>query len=272
MKSITTLLFLFITTTAFCQQSTFPSAGEFSIKNSFSSFFKEEKTIWSYPVKLKKTDLNYILPSAALIGMTYTFDQPIQRELAYLNNHNTDVNSFNKSVTYLGDGAINMSVSSLFVLHGLLFNNHRSIETGYLSAKAMVHAGIVVFVLKTMAGRERPLTKEQQGSFHFFEKMDAGSGYHSFPSGHTITAFSMATVIAKEYADKKWVGGTAYGLATLVGFSRIGLSKHWASDVFTGALLGYAIGNFTYNSHQQKWHIFPSVSTKNASVNFIKQF
>ena len=82
----------------------------------------------------------------------------------------------------------------------------------------------------------------------------------------------MATVIAKEYRDKKWVGIASYGLASLVGLSRLGLDKHWASDVFVGSILGYAIGNFTFKQHQNAWHVFPSVNTSKATINIVKQF
>jgi membrane-associated phospholipid phosphatase len=37
----------------------------------------------------------------------------------------------------------------------------------------------------------------------------------------------------------------AYGSAALVGFSRMTLSAHFASDVFMGAALGYSISRFT---------------------------
>lgn len=271
-KLATTLLLLAITNFGFSQNTTKKNYGEFGIKLSIKSFFKEEKEIWTAPFKLKKTDFNYMLPALAGAGIIYTFDQPTHRELTYFNNHNASVESFNKNITYLGDGGVNIGISSLFILNGLIFNNHKSIETGYLSSKAIVHAGIVVFVLKSIAGRERPFYEDHQGSFHFFNRLDAGSAFHSFPSGHTITAFSMATVIAKEYSDKRWVGIASYGLATLVGLSRIGLDKHWATDVFMGSILGYAVGNFTYKSHQRTWHMTPSMGYKNASINFVKHF
>lgn len=271
-KTVATFLFILLFNYGYCQNNDGFPKGEFGLKSSVNSFFQEEKKIWTSPFKIKKNDLNYILPTAAGLGMIYTLDQPVRREILYFNNHQSSVNSFNKNITYLGDGAVNIGISSLFVLNGVLFNNHKSIETGYLSSKAIVHAGIVVFVLKTIAGRERPFYNDHQGRFHLFNKLESGSAYHSFPSGHTITAFSMATVIAKEYRDKKWVGITSYGLASLVGISRIGLDKHWASDVFIGSILGYAIGNFTFNQHQSKLHLFPSATTSKASINLIKQF
>ena len=69
-----------------------------------------------------------------------------------------------------------------------------------------------------------------------------GSG--SFPSGHTIAAFSIATVIARRYGNHRWVPCAAYGIAALVGFSRLSLSAHFLSDVFLGGALGYSISRF----------------------------
>ena len=64
------------------------------------------------------------------------------------------------------------------------------------------------------------------------------------PSGHTIAAFSIATVVARRYRKHRWVPFVAYGLAGVVGFSRMTLSAHFASDVFMGASLGYSISRF----------------------------
>lgn len=269
-KAVASFLLILLFTDGYCQNKDVFPKGEFGIKSSVKSFFQEEKKIWSSPFRIKKNDLNYILPAIAGLGMIYTIDRPIRREFSYLNNHQPSVNTFNKNITYLGDIPVNIGISSLFVLNGLIFKNHKSIETGYVSGRAIVHAGIVVFVLKTIAGRERPFYNDNLGSFHFFTRLKEGSSFHSFPSGHSITAFSMATVIAKEYSDRKWVGITSYGLASLVGLSRIGLDQHWASDIFIGSLLGYAIGNFTYKNHQRRWHVIPSANTKSVTLNIIK--
>ena len=69
-----------------------------------------------------------------------------------------------------------------------------------------------------------------------------GSSFDSFPSGHTATAFSIATVFALQYSDTKIVPVFSYSLASLVGVSRLTEHEHWASDVFVGALLGYLCG------------------------------
>jgi membrane-associated phospholipid phosphatase len=48
-----------------------------------------------------------------------------------------------------------------------------------------------------------------------------------------------ATVFATMYRDQRWVPPVAYGLATLVGLSRIYDNAHWASDVMAGAAIGF---------------------------------
>ena len=83
-----------------------------------------------------------------------------------------------------------------------------------------------------------------------------GSNDHSFPSGHTATAFMTATMLNKEYGYKSpWIGFGAYSVATATGLMRIANNKHWLSDVLTGAgigilttELGYWIGDLIFKN------------------------
>lgn len=67
-----------------------------------------------------------------------------------------------------------------------------------------------------------------------------GSNSHSFPSGHTATAFMTATMMHKEYGLTRSplysIG--AYSLATATGLTRQLNNKHWMSDVMVGAGIG----------------------------------
>lgn len=66
-----------------------------------------------------------------------------------------------------------------------------------------------------------------------------GSDNHSFPSGHTATAFMTATMLTKEYGYlSPWIGVGAYGVASATGLMRMANNKHWLSDVLTGAGIG----------------------------------
>ncbi len=70
---------------------------------------------------------------------------------------------------------------------------------------------------------------------------------YSFPSGHTLAALLLWTVIAfvvLRVARQGWVRALAIGggllLAVLVGTSRVYLGVHWPSDVLASWLLGVA--------------------------------
>lgn len=63
-----------------------------------------------------------------------------------------------------------------------------------------------------------------------------GSDRHSFPSGHTATAFMTATMLNKEYGYKSpWIGIGAYTVAAGTGMMRMANNKHWLSDIMVGA-------------------------------------
>ena len=86
---------------------------------------------------------------------------------------------------------------------------------------------------------------------------DSGTDYQAFPSGHTSTAWAMATVIARQYRDKPMIPIISYSLATLVGVSRMAENKHWASDVLIGAILGYSIGRFVTRKKKSRFMVTP---------------
>ena len=92
----------------------------------------------------------------------------------------------------------------------------------------------------------------------------ASSKYNSFPSGHSITAWSVATVIAEQYKETIVVPVFAYAIATGVGLSRVTLNAHWLSDAIVGASLGYGIGRYLVRHHKNtRWTLFPGVAKKN---------
>ncbi len=67
-----------------------------------------------------------------------------------------------------------------------------------------------------------------------------GSDYYSLPSGHTSTAFSLATVAEQHFGWR--VGVPAYLVASGIGLSRVESNKHYLSDVIAGATLGVIVG------------------------------
>ncbi len=116
---------------------------------------------------------------------------------------------------------------------------------------ALLAAGAVNGTLKYVVGRERPSATDDPLHFRPF---NASNRWQSFPSGHAVVAFSLATSISEE-ADRPWVTAVTYGGATLVGWSRIYDDKHWTSDVVGGALLGYGVSRATLHLlHRRRPH------------------
>ena len=66
-----------------------------------------------------------------------------------------------------------------------------------------------------------------------------GSNNHSFPSGHTATAFMTASMLSHEYGYvSPWISAGAYTVATATGIMRMANNSHWLSDVMVGAGIG----------------------------------
>jgi len=75
-----------------------------------------------------------------------------------------------------------------------------------------------------------------------------GSTANSWPSGHTATAFTAATILHKEYGMtvSPWYSVGAYAVATATGAMRVLNNRHWVSDVLSGAGIGIMSGELGY--------------------------
>ena len=155
--------------------------------------------------------------------------------------------------------------------------NEKGVQTSLLATQAMITSGVWVNIIKIFTGRERPIAA------YTFSKVGGGmwygplakydqdavkkpvSAYDAFPSGHTATAFSIATVIAEQYKDIKAVPIICYSAASLVGISRLIEHQHWASDVFVGGIMGYLCGKQVvahYNKMKARGDSFSASITK----------
>lgn len=74
-----------------------------------------------------------------------------------------------------------------------------------------------------------------------------GGNTKSFPSGHSATAFMLATMLHHEYGWRSpWFSFGGYALAALTTVSRIARGKHWMSDTIAGAVLGAGLTELGY--------------------------
>jgi membrane-associated phospholipid phosphatase len=98
-------------------------------------------------------------------------------------------------------------------------------------AAALGTNAVITFGLKYAVNRPRPFVTYPD----IIKKGSAGS--KSFPSGHTSTAFALATALSLEY-PKWYIIAPSYMWACTVGYSRMRLGVHYPSDVACGAIIG----------------------------------
>lgn len=142
----------------------------------------------------------------------------------------------------LGDpGTVILTIGTYAV--GRIAGNHTVSDVGLHAAEALVISAAATEAVKGVAGRNRPYLQRADADDFVFLNGFIGGGFTSFPSGHTSAAFSLAAVVDEEGAlhwphAARLVTPVTYGLASLVGLSRIYKDRHWASDVAIGALVG----------------------------------
>ncbi len=91
---------------------------------------------------------------------------------------------------------------------------------------------IIITILKYSINRQRPFEIDNH-----IEKLSSG-GSPSFPSGHTSTAFLIATTITILFSNNKWLLSIIWLWAFVVAYTRLALGVHYPSDVIGGMLIG----------------------------------
>ncbi|HHS95889.1 MAG TPA: phosphatase PAP2 family protein [Phaeodactylibacter sp.] len=111
-------------------------------------------------------------------------------------------------------------------------------------------ATVVSFLLKWIFQHPRPaIYFRDAGSFDQIITIDGVhllSGYMSFPSGHTTSAFVLFGLLAFLFARKWYWNVALFIIALLIGISRIYLVQHFLKDVYAGAITGTLLAMFIY--------------------------
>src|SRR6202048_5263981 len=132
--------------------------------------------------------------------------------------------------TRLGDGWLWYGLGIMLLAWG---GPQRLAAVGAAGSAALL--GVLIFkALKHLSHRKRPCQYEP----HCWSKVLPPDQF-SFPSGHTMTAFSIALVISYYYPSLQ---APMFFLAVSIAVSRIVLGMHFLSDVLAGMLLGVALG------------------------------
>jgi membrane-associated phospholipid phosphatase len=196
-------------------------------------FLSDQEQIWTSPAKLRFSDAQWLMPLSGITAGLFVTDADYSKRLS----RNPTTTSHYSTASNVGIGALIGGAGGMWLLGHVKHNEHWS-ETGFLAGEAALNSLVAVESLKYSLGRERPY--QGNGSGPFFQ------GGTSFPSEHAAAAWSVAGVIAHEYPSP-FMKIMAYGLASLVDYSRIRARQHFPSDVFVGSIMGNLIAQNIYS-------------------------
>lgn len=141
------------------------------------------------------------------------------------------LNVFFINYTFMGDGIF------AICLIGLMFFYFRNKHRGLALLYSFLLSGLVTQLLKNLISSPRPRLYFEPGTYLYFIDDVTLSGSSGFPSGHTATAFAIATVMILMMRNKQ-LQVLILMAALLVGYSRIYLAQHFLLDVIVGAAIG----------------------------------
>ena len=163
-----------------------------------------------------------------------------------------------------GEVLIMLPATALTALGGYLWQDPHTMDTGLLSFKSLFLAAAATGTLQFLSQMPRP--EDGMGNqFH------SSSGFKwsrdSFPSGHATVVWSIAPILSHQYPHQKWLPPLVYSIATLTSLSRIYEDKHWSSDVFAGAVIGWLAARLTLKSTPTAY-LAPTTSGKGITLGF----
>ncbi|HEY2094680.1 MAG TPA: phosphatase PAP2 family protein [Thermoanaerobaculia bacterium] len=180
----------------------------------------------------------FVITSAIAVALTWRFaDTPVTAFAERIESDQVEntIRIFNR----LGGGMNPAMIVLFFLVAGVVYTHRRWVEYAVAMALGGLAAGIVAQAIKYAVARARP-------------ELWLGPAVRarvaaSFPSGHTIAAFSLAGVLV--FASRsRALRATALLLAVGVGCARILAFRHWSSDVVASALLALLAGYIAVKS------------------------
>ena len=216
------------------------------------------------PLDFDKLDWTRLAAGAAAVGVVAAFDTRIAHSVQA--HHSGSSSTFATTVRPLGTWG-GLAAMGVAWAAGALSNNPELAATGADGIEAsLFSAAFISPLLKEVAGRPRPNSGNGAGD------IEPVSSNALFPSGEATEAFTLAAVVSA-HTDSVALRGVAWGLAGLVGWERITLNAHWASDVVAGALIGTAVGSWVAHidrgegSAQRTVMVMPVVGPRTLGVS-----
>lgn len=202
-------------------------------------------SVLSAPARINSASALWLAGISAGGLLVYSADGQVRR--IFKKNKSTANDNTADVLEKLGDGGYEMAFLGAYGGLGYLFRQPEMRRTAVLAFEAFAAANAAGTLVKYAAGRCRPYAGRGKRAFRPFNGKTANT---SFPSGHTTSAFALASVFSAR-SENAGVGVAAYALASGAALQRVYGDKHWASDVFAGAALGTAVGRWLVSLEKQ---------------------
>jgi hypothetical protein len=159
---------------------------------------------------------------------------------------------------WIGTPALHFPAAAGMYTVGLLTEDTKLYETSKAMFNALTINGVSNLILKVAVNNHSP-----------------DHSHYAWPSGHTSSSFTFATVLAESYGP--CVGVPAFALATFVGYERIDSRRHQFSDVISGMIMGIVIGHSVTQNHMTRimgMDVEPMISpeTQAAGISLVKRW
>lgn len=221
-----------------------PPQRDVSWKTLPRNFLEDQKDMWiTFPDHLLFHGRHW-LPTFSIISVTGGLIEADPYYTPYFRKTHVydDYNEYFSKVNT--DAFLAIGPATVYLV-GLWRKDTYAQKTALFSGEAAADGMVFYALAQEATHRSRPIEISPHGDFgDTFYDGHHGLLSNSFPSGHAIEAFSIATVFERRYRDHKWVPFIAYGVAGLICFSRLTLQSHFLSDVFMGSAIGYVTGRY----------------------------
>ncbi|WP_345948317.1 phosphatase PAP2 family protein [Mucilaginibacter sp. PAMB04274] len=165
-------------------------------------------------------------------------------DISLLNKFNPNNGNQSSSWKFVSNNAIYMSAATPLALAvaGIATHDQKLKQTALNTGVALVGNTAITFFMKNSIQRPRPFVT--WGDKVMLQGNTSPSDY-SFPSGHTSTAFSVATSVSLAY-PKWYVIAPSFAFASATAYSRMYRGAHYPSDVLCGMLVGSGSAYLTH--------------------------